>query len=145
MSLKACVSLLIFSLDDLSIGITSMLKSLPRIVLLLIFPFMTASDCLCIEELSVQFSHSVMSNALRPHGLQYVRPPCPLPTPGACSNSCPLSQWCHPSISSSVNTFSFHVQTFPTSGSFPMSHFFTWGGQSTGVSASARGAPMLGL
>ena len=91
---------------------------------------------------SVQFSHSVMSDSLRPHGLQHTRPPCPSPTPGAYSNSCPLSRWCHPTISSSVIPFSSHLQSFPASGSFPMSQFFTSGGQSIGVSASAWALPM---
>ena len=91
---------------------------------------------------SVQFSHSVMSNSLQPHGLQHTRLPCPLPTPGAYSNSCPLSQWCHPSISSSVLPFSSHLQSFPSSGSFQMCQFFASAGQSTGVSASASVLPM---
>ena len=90
----------------------------------------------------VQFSHSVMSDSLRPHGLQYPRPPCPSPTPGVYSNSCPLSQWCHPTISSSVIPFSSCLQSFPASGSFQMSQFFTSGGQSFGVSASALVLPM---
>ena len=89
------------------------------------------------EELSsVQFSDSVMSNSLQPHGRQHIRLSCPSPTPGACSNSCPLSQWCHPTISSSVIPFSSHLQSFLASGSFPMSQFSS-GGQSIGVSASA--------
>ena len=85
---------------------------------------------------SVQFSCSVMSNSLQPHGLQHARLPSPSPSPRACSNSCPLSQWCHPNISSSVNPFSSHLQSFPASGSFQMSQLFTSGGQSIGVSAS---------
>ena len=84
----------------------------------------------------VQFSHSVVSDSLQPHGLQYARLLCPSPTPGAYSNSCPSSQWCHPTISSSVIPFSSFLQSFPASGSFPMSQFFTPGGQSIGVSAS---------
>ena len=91
---------------------------------------------------SVQFSHSVVSNSLRPHELQHARPPCPSPTPGAYSNSCPLSRWCHPIISSSVIPFSSHLQSFPASGFFPMSQFFTSGGQNIGVSASASVLPM---
>ena len=75
---------------------------------------------------SVQFSLSVVSDSLRPHGLQHTRLPCPSPTPGACSNSCPLSRWCHPTISSSVVPFSSCPQSFPASGSFPMSQFFTF-------------------
>ena len=70
---------------------------------------------------SVQFNRSVVSDSLRPHGLQHARLPCPLPTPKACSNSCPLSQWCHPIISSSVDPFSSCLQSFPPSGSFPTS------------------------
>ena len=89
------------------------------------------------EEFWVQFSHSVTSNSLQPHGLQHTRLPCPSPTPEACSNSCPSSQWCHPTSSSSVVPFSSCPQSFPASGSFQMSQFFTSGGQSTGVSASA--------
>ena len=83
-----------------------------------------------------------MSDSLQPHGLQHARPPCPSPTPGACLNSCPLSQWCHPTISSSVLPFSSHLQSFPASGSFPRGQFFASGGQSIGVSASASVFPM---
>ena len=86
---------------------------------------------------SVQFSSSVISDSLRPHGLQHTRPPCPSPTPGVYPNSCPLSQWCHPTISSSVIPFSSHLQSFPASGSFQMSQLFPLGGQRIGVSASA--------
>ena len=89
-----------------------------------------------------QFSHSVVSDSLRPHGPQHTRPPCPSPTPGVYSNSCPLSRWCHPTISSSVIPFSSRLQTFPASGPFPMTQFFTSGGQSTGVSASTSVLPM---
>ena len=89
-----------------------------------------------------QFSHSVVSNSLRPHGLQHSRPPCPSPTPGVYSNACPLSQWCHPTVSSSVVPFSSHLQSFPTSGSFQMSRSFTSSGQSFGVSASASVLPI---
>ena len=86
-------------------------------------------------EASVQFSRSVVSDSLRPHESQHARPPCPSPTPGAHSNSHPSSWWCHPGLSSSVDPFSSCPQLPPASESFPMSHFFTWGGQSTGVSA----------
>ena len=86
---------------------------------------------------SVQFSHSVMSDSFWPHGLQHSRLPCPSPTPRAYSNSCPSSQWCHPTISSSIVPFSSCPQFFPASGSFPMSQFFASGGQSIRVSASA--------
>ena len=79
-----------------------------------------------------QFSHSVVSNSLRPHESQHARPPCPSPTPGVHSDSHPSSQWCHPAISSSVVPFSFCPQSLPASESFPMSQLFTWGGQSTG-------------
>ena len=82
---------------------------------------------------TVQFSCSVVSDSLRPHKLQHARPPCPSPTPGVYSNSCPSSQWCHPTISSSVVPFSSCSQSFPASGSFQMSQLFTSGGQSLGV------------
>ena len=82
---------------------------------------------------SVQFSRSVMSNSLWPHGLQHARPPYPSPTPGVYSNSCPSSWWWHPTTSSSVVPFSSCLQSFPESGSFPVSHFFASGGQSIGV------------
>ena len=85
---------------------------------------------------SVQFSHSVMSDSWRPHGLQHARSPCPSPTLGVYPNSCPLSGWCHPTISSSVIPFSSHLQSFPAPGSFQMSQLFASGGQSIGVSAS---------
>ena len=83
-----------------------------------------------------------MSDSLRPHELQHARPPYPSPTPGSCSKSCPLHQWCHPMISSSVLPFSSHLQSFPTSVSFPMSQLFTSGGQSIGISASTSALPM---
>ena len=86
---------------------------------------------------SVQFSHSVLSDSLRPHELQHARPPCASPTPGVHSNSLPSSRWFHPTISSSVIRFSSCSQSLPASESFPMSQRFAWGGQSTGVSASA--------
>ena len=95
-----------------------------------------------VKIFSVQFSHSVVSNSLRPHELQHARPPCPSPTPGVYPNSCPLSQWCHPAISSSIITFSSCPQSLPASGSFPMSQLFIWGGQSIGVSALALVLPM---
>ena len=85
---------------------------------------------------TVQFSRSDVSDSLRPHELQHARPPCPSPTLGVYSNSCPSSWWCHPAISSSVAPFSSCLQSLPASGSFPMSQLFSWGGQSTGVSAS---------
>ena len=84
-----------------------------------------------------QFSQSVVSDSLRPHGLQHTRLPCPSTTPGAYTNSCSSSWWCHPTISSSVIPFSSRLQSFPASGSVRMSHFFKSGAQSIGVSASA--------
>ena len=84
---------------------------------------------------SVQFTHSVVSDSLWPHGLQHARSPCPSPTPRVYSKSCPSSQWCHPTISSSVVPFSC-LQSFPTSGSFQMSQHFTSGGQNIGLSTS---------
>ena len=91
---------------------------------------------------SVQFSLSVVSNSLWPHGLQHARPPCPSPTPGAYPNSCPSSRWCHSTISSSTVPFSSCLQSFPVSGSFSMSQFFASGGQSTRASALASVLPM---
>ena len=90
----------------------------------------------------VSFSHSVMSHSSQPHGLQYARLPCPLPSLETCSNSCPWSRWCHPTISSSVVPFYSCPQSFPASGSFPVSQFFTSGGQITEASASASVLPM---
>ena len=91
---------------------------------------------------SVQFSCSVVSDSLQPHGLQHTRPPCSSPTPRVYSNSCPLNQWCHPTISSSVIPFSSCLQSFPASGSFQMSQFFASGSQSIGVSATTSVLPM---
>ena len=91
---------------------------------------------------SLQFSHTVVSDSLQAHGLQHARPPCSSPTLGACSNSCPLHWWCHPTILPSVVSFSSCFQSFPGSGSFQMSKFFTSGGQSIGISASASVLPM---
>ena len=95
-----------------------------------------------LYESSVQFSCAVVSDSLRPRELQHPRPPCPSPTPRVYSNSCPLSQWCHPTISSSLVSFSSHFQSFPASGFFQMSQFFPSGGQSIGVSASASVLPI---
>ena len=89
-----------------------------------------------------QFSRSVVSDSLWPHGLQHTRLPCPSPTPWVYSHSCPLSRWCHPTISSSVVPFSSCLQSFLASGSFPRSQFFASGGQSIGVLASASVLPM---
>ena len=109
--------------------------------------FFKVRDVLCCWALhemfsSVQFSHSVVSDSLWPHESQHARPPCPSPTPGIYSNSCPSSQWCHPAISSSVVPFSSCPQPLPTTGSFPMSLLFTWRGQSIGVLASTSVLPM---
>ena len=98
---------------------------------------------LCFYKVSVsQFSCSVMSNSLRTHGLQHARLTCPSQTPRVYSNSCPSSRWCHSTISLSVVPFSSHLQSFPASGSLPMSRFFPCGGQSIGASASASALPM---
>ena len=91
---------------------------------------------------SVHFSPSVVSNSLQPHESQHARPPCPSPTPGVHSNSHPSSRWCHPAISSSVVPFSSYPQSLPASEAFPMSQLLAWGGQSTGVSASASVLPV---
>ena len=96
-----------------------------------------------MDEVLLLFSHSVVSDSLWPHGLQHTMLPCCSPSPRACSNSCPLSQWCHPTISSSlVPSPPAFLQSFPASGSFPMSQLFTSGGQSIGASASASVLPM---
>ena len=92
--------------------------------------------------LLVQFSHSVVSNSLQPHGLQHARPPCTSPTPRVYSNWCPLSWWCDPTISSFIIPFSSCLQSFPASGSFPMSQLFASSGQRIGVSLSASVLPM---
>ena len=97
---------------------------------------------LIMHTCTVQFSHSVMSNSLWPHGLQHARPPCPSPTPGVYSHSCPLSWWCHPTNSSSVIPFSSCLQSFPATGFFQMSQFFASGGQSIGVSALTSVLPI---
>ena len=91
---------------------------------------------------SLLFSRSVMSSSLWPPGLQHARLPCPSPSPGVYSNSCPLSWWCHPTISSSVVPFTSHLQSFPASGSFPLSWLFASGGQRIGASASASVLPV---
>ena len=96
----------------------------------------------CREVQSVQFKGSVLSDSLQPHGLQHARLPCPSPTPRACSNSNPLSWWCHKTISSSVMPFSSCLQSFPTSESSPMSQFVASGSQSIGASASASVLPV---
>ena len=109
-----------------------------------IFPIPSSGICTCLikKEHSVQFSCSVMSNSLWPHEPQHARSPCPSSNPGVHPNPCPLSQWCHPTISSSIVHFSSGPQSFPASGSFQMSQLFTSGGQSIGVSASTSVLPM---
>ena len=99
------------------------------------------SEIISLYLQSVQFSHSVVFNSLRPHESQHARPPCPSPPPGVHSNSHPSSQWCHPAISSSVVPFSSCPQSIPASESFPMRQLFAWGVQSIGVSASASFLP----
>ena len=103
-------------------------------------------DCLflffCFNVITLLFSCSAVLDSLGLHGLQHARLPCPSPIPGACSNSCPLSWWCHPTISSSVVPFSFCLQSFPASGSFPMSQLFVLGGQSIEASALASVLPV---
>ena len=101
---------------------------------------LTQINCIFIH--SVQFSHSVISDSFQPPGLQHTRLPCPLPTPRACSNLCPSSRWCHPTISSSAIPFFSCLQSFPASGSFPMSQFFTPGGQSVKASVLASVFPI---
>ena len=127
-----------------------------ELVTLWIIPFSTLKKYLCIyiykfwfvynvgieKYWIVQFTCWVESDSLWPHQLQHARLPCPSPIPGVYSNTCPLSRWCHPTISSSVVPFSPHLPSFPASGSFPVSQFFAWGGQSIGVSASASVLPM---
>ena len=104
--------------------------------------FTTSTPWKPVASLSVQFSRSVVSDSLQPHESQHARPPCPSPTPGVYSNSCPSSRWCHPAISSSVIPFSSCPQPLPASGSFPVRRLFTWGSQSIGVSASASVLPV---
>ena len=102
---------------------------------------LSTHTCVHYSISSVQFSCSVVSDSLRPHELQHARPPCPSPTPGVHSDSCLSSQWCRPAILSSVVPFSSCPQSLPASESYPMSQLFAWGGQSTGVSASASFLP----
>ena len=117
---------------------------IPAFPKVLIIPASTLSPKypLSYNIISVQFSSSVVSDSLRPHELQHAGPPCPLPTPGVYPNSCPLSRWCHPAISSSIVRFSSCPQSLPASESFPMSHLFPWDGQSIGVSALASVLPV---
>ena len=106
------------------------------------FPYYQSHYGSDLISISVQFSGSVVSDSLWPYGLQHTRLSCPSPTPRAYWDSCPSSRWCHPTISSCVLPFSFHLLSCPASGSFPMSQFFTSGGQNTGVSALASVLPM---
>ena len=107
-----------------------------------ILVFLCVCVCVAVTMLSsVQFNLSVMSDSLWPHESQHARPPCSSPTPGVHPNSCPLSRWCHPAISSPVVPFSSCSHSLPATGSFPMSQLFAWGGQSTGVSALASFLP----
>ena len=106
-----------------------------------LFHLMPSIQIIYSEISSVQFNRSVVSDSLQPHESQHTRPPCPSPIPGVHPDSCPLSQWCHPAISSSVVPFSSCPQSLPASESFPMSQLFAWGGQSTGVSALASFLP----
>ena len=110
-------------------------------VLKQIICLLSVSNFLSTKQGSIQFTRLVMSR-LWPHGQQHARLPCPSPTPWACSNSCPLSRWSHPTISSSVIPFTSCLQSFPASGSFSMSQLFPSGGQSIGASASASVLPM---
>ena len=120
-----------------------------RIVTFLVVLMWTANDTYERALYSMNYSNHQFNSVAQlcltlcnPHGLQHTRLPCPSPTPGAYSNSCPLNQWCHPTISSSVIPFSSHLQSFPASGSFQMSQFLASGDQSTGASASASVLPM---
>ena len=122
--------------------VTSLLLSMPSRFVIAFLPRGKWLVPTQSEFLSVQFSHSVVSYSLWPHGPQHTRPPSPSPTPRVYPNSCPLSRWYHPTISSSVIPFSSCPQSFPASGSFQMSQFFTSGGSSIGVSASASVLPM---
>ena len=121
-------------------GFSIFIVSKNQLLALLIFS-MVSFVSFAFQFSSVQFSHSVVSDNLRPHELQHTRTPCLSPTPGVHSNSHPLSLWCHSAISSSVILFSFCPQSLPASGSFPMSQLLAWGGQSTGVSALASFLP----
>ena len=111
-------------------------------MLLLLSRFSRVRLCVTPETAISSVQSLSCADSLQPHESQHARPPCPSPTPGVHSNSCPLSQWCHSAISSSVIPFSSFPQSLPASGSFPMSQLFTWGGQSIGVSASAWVLPM---
>ena len=124
----------LFAIKVVSSVFLRLLIFLPAVLILACESFNPAFSWCTLQFRSVQFSCSVASDSLWPHELQHARLPSPSPTPGACSNSCPLSWWCYPTISSSVIPFSL-LQSFPASGSFPMSQFFASGGQSNGALA----------
>ena len=128
---------LVLSRQQMYLKGSVLLGQIPQSILLV-----TSYHRTCWLHSELLFTRSVMSDTLWPHGLQYTRLPCPSPTPGACLNSCPLSQWCHPPISFSVVPFSFCLQSFPASRSFPMSLLFASGGQSIGASSPASVFPM---
>ena len=132
----AIVSFVSFSL------ISALILMISFLLLTLGFFISSLSSCFRSQFSSVQFSRSVVSDCLRPHGLKHARLPCPSPTPGACSDSYPSCWWCQPTISSSVVSFSSCRQSFSASGSFPERQFFTSGDQSIGISASASVLPM---
>ena len=123
----------VLSIKELLLRYSSSLTFPPSQRSLLLIPFPCMLQSLYPMLL---FSCSVMSDSLQHHGLQHARFPCPLPSPGVCSDTCPLNWWCHSTISSSVTSFSSCLQSFPASGFFPMSQLFTSGGQSLGISAS---------
>jgi len=137
--IRSCWFIFIF----ISITLVTDPKDIAVINVINVLPMLFFKSFL-VSDFTFQFSHSVMSDSLRSHESSHARPPCPSPTPGVHSNSRSLSRWCHPAISSSVITFSSCPQSLPASESSPMSQLFTWGGQSTGVSASASFLP-LGL
>ena len=123
----------------LGFHVTFCLQEFAQVDVHLISDSIQPSDCMCEV---IQFNCSVMSNSWCPHGLQHARLPCPSPIPAACSNTCPSSRWCHPTISCSVIPSTSYLQSCLASGSFPMSQFFTSGGQSIVASASASLLPM---
>ena len=139
-SFKVCVSLVIFCLVDLSIGVSGVFKSPTITVLLLISSGVFLNYQL--HRLLLLFSHSVVSNSLWPHVPQHAWVPCPSSSPEGCLNLCPLSQWCHLTILSSVIPFFSCLQSFPAARSFPVSWLFASNGQRIGVSASALVLPM---
>ena len=140
------VSILYFFLTQGPFGFSQLLTEREETVLpKTLVPLSRVSFSDSSHALTGQFSRSVMSDPLRPHRLQHARLACPSPTPRAYSNSCPLSRWCHLTISSSVIPFSSHLEFFPESGSFQMSQFFTSGGQSIGASASPSGLISFGM